>query len=399
MGKNFRKQDDIPRKEVVLIADDDRIMRSLLEYRLRKNGFEVISAMNGLQVLEYMSAQVGAVLLDLHMPGPDGITCLRRIRERFEDVSPIMITASDDISDAVEAMKYGAFDYLVKPVNPQKLVVLVRKALDHRYQTRRLREVEAQLSRAREHEIEIAWKIQKTLLMGRPPRNIPGLHIAQITIPSQKVDGDFLDFFELTEDSLDIVVGDVMGKGIAPALLGAAIKNHFLRVLNRLISRKIPEPANIVSCLHEMMIEQMEAIETFVTLCYARIDLKNSVIRFVDCGHVRTLHYHRITRAVSLLEGVNVPLGLPESEPFRQMAVAFAPGDFFFFYSDGLTEARNPFDELYGETRLISFIEKYGYLTPEELIAGILNDVTHFTRSESFDDDFTCLVAAIEDTN
>ena len=115
---------DSPR---ILLADDDMVMHSIFKYHLKKAGFETIAFINGKEALEAVSDETAVVLLDLHMPVMDGITCLRCIRERFEHVSVIMVTASDNVSDAVEAMKYGASDYLIKPVKPPELVALVEK--------------------------------------------------------------------------------------------------------------------------------------------------------------------------------------------------------------------------------------------------------------------------------
>ena len=88
-----------------------------------------------------------------------------------------------------------------------------------------------ELARAREQEVEIGFKIQQTLLLDQPPRDVPGVRVAALTIPSQRIDGDFYDFFKHRDDCLDVIVGDVMGKGIPAALLGAATKSHFLQAL------------------------------------------------------------------------------------------------------------------------------------------------------------------------
>ncbi len=387
----------------ILVADDDRVERTLLQYNLQKAGHDVIAVENGKEVLAHMSDEIGAVLLDLYMPEMDGITCLRHLRETWPDLTPIMITASDDISDAIESMKYGAFDYLIKPVKTQQLMPLVEKILKNSIQARRLRKMEAELIRAQEREIDVASKIQQTLLMGQAPNDIPGMEIAHLSIPSRKVDGDFFDFFRISDHCLDIITGDVMGKGIASALLGAAVKSHLQRAINELTFSALarqeyspPQPAEIVSRVHSSMIRHMEEIETFVTLCYARIDLKKRTFCFVDCGHMRTIHYRRQSGSVRLLEGANMPLGFPETEPFAQMTVSFDPGDFFFFYSDGLTEARNPDGEMYGEKRLADFVMANADNAPGKLIDLIRTELTQYSHSAAFGDDFTCVAAVIK---
>ena len=159
-----------------------------------------------------------------------------------------------------------------------------------------------ELARAREQEVEIGFKIQQTLLLDQPPRDVPGVRVAALTIPSQRIDGDFYDFFKHRDDCLDVIVGDVMGKGIPAALLGAATKSHFLQALSRLISLAapgtLPEPKDIVTLAHSEVARQLIELESFVTVCYARFDLENRRVDFVDCGHTTTIHFQAKHRDV-----------------------------------------------------------------------------------------------------
>jgi len=385
----------------ILVADDDPIIRAILQRIFEKSGFEIIPAQNGKEAVDLLSNEICAVILDLEMPVMGGIECLRFIRKNFPDLSPIMLTASNEFSSAVEAMRNGAFDYITKPFNPRQLLALVDKAIETDAQSKKLRRVEAELAKAREQEIETASKIQQTLLMGVPQTDFKGMEIANWTIPSQKVDGDFYDFIVIDSQCLDVVVGDVMGKGIASALLGAALKSYFLRVIHELecasISKDVPpEPDAIVARVQSAMVHQMEELETFVTLCYARFDLSRKQMRFVDCGHMRTIQYHQDTRTCSLLQGVNMPLGFPEIEPFTQITVPFTNGDFFFFYSDGLTEAMNSDGLLFGEERLVASVKTSSAVSPNEIIERVWIDIVSFSGSDAFRDDFTCVVVKID---
>ena len=385
----------------ILIADDDPIIRAILQKIFDKSGFEVILARNGKEAADRLSNEICAVILDLEMPVMGGIECLRFIRKNFPDLSPIMLTASNEFSSAVESMRNGAFDYITKPFNPRQLVALVDKAIETDAQAKRLRRVEAELAKVREHELETASRIQQTLLMGTPPINFRGMEIANWSIPSQKVDGDFYDFIVIDSQCLDIVVGDVMGKGIASALLGAALKSYFLRVIHELECAVVPrgappEPDAIVGRVQSAMIHQMEELETFVTLCYARFDLSRKQMRFVDCGHMRTVQYHQDSQTCSLLQGVNMPLGFPETEPYTQISVPFANGDFFFFYSDGLTEAMNSDGRLFGEDRLVASVKTSAAFSPDEIIEKVWIDIVSFSGSDAFKDDFTCVVVKID---
>lgn len=382
--------------KLILIADDDAGTRLLLRNKIEKAGYAVIAAKNGQEAISRLSDRVTGAVLDLMMPDIDGLECLRYIRQHYPDLSPIMLTASENISNAVEAMKQGALDYVIKPVNPRQLIALIEKSVAAFEQSRRLKAAEQKLEDTRRHQLYVAAQIQQTLLLGHPPTDMSGLEIAHLTLASQQIDGDFYDFIRQSPQVLDLVVADVMGKGIMAAFMGAALKSAFLRVVNDLNHPgALPEPEQIVTAVHDYMIRQMEQFETFVTFCYGRFDLDNCRFCYVDCGHVRTIHYQGATRSVRLLQGVNMPLGFPEPEGFSQFSISFTPGDLFLFYSDGVTEAASPEGERYDEFRLVRHVERHGDKPPGELVRGIRQEVIDFTGTDVFTDDFTCVAVRI----
>src|SRR5262249_23290824 len=149
----------------------------------------------------------------------------------------------------------------------------------------------------------------------------------------------------------DIVVGDVMGKGVPAALLGAALKSALLRALGRRSVSSalgsLPEPQEIVTLVHNEVIRQFVSLGVFATLCYARFDLTQHRITLVDCGHTKTVHFRRRTGTCATLQGNNMPLGFSEQETYQQVAFSLAAGDTVLFYSDGITEARNAQGEFF----------------------------------------------------
>ena len=375
-------------KPLVLIVDDNSVNIDLLVNTL-KSDYRLGIAKNGPKALEYAGKYLpDLILLDIMMPGMNGYEVCTRLKasSKTKEIPVIFITAMTEAGHKTRGFEVGALDYITKPFHAAEVKARVKTHLA--------------LKEVRDRDIYIASKIQKTLLLGRPPGDIPGIQISQLTVASQKVDGDFYDFFKLNDHCFDLVVGDVMGKGVPAALLGAAMKSHFLRVLNEQLrlscKKELPEPAKIISSVHSGMIDQLEDLETFVTLCYARFDMSKYMFSFVDCGHMRTIHFHDDSNKCSLLQGVNMPLGFPEKEPFRQISVHFEPGDLFVFYSDGVTESKNMDSDLYGEKRLLDFVQANGRIEPENLIKRIWNEIVAFSHSEIFDDDVTCVLVKID---
>jgi len=114
----------------VLIADDEINIRRVLEAILRRDGYEVVTAANGLEALAGMNRGVHTVITDLKMPGLDGMALLRKLSADYPDVPVVMITAHGSVENAVEAVKLGAFDYLEKPFEQEQIRQIVTKAMN-----------------------------------------------------------------------------------------------------------------------------------------------------------------------------------------------------------------------------------------------------------------------------
>lgn len=388
----------------ILIAEDDLIPRRLLESILKKWNYEVVLASDGEEawrILQEPDAPRLAIL-DWLMPGIDGLEVCRRVRARegAPYVYVILLTAKDQKEDVIAGMDAGADDYLIKPVDFYKLEVRLRagrRILDLQSQ---LLESAEELARVRQIEVEMGAKIQQTLLLGKPPTHMPGLQVSALTVPSQAVDGDFYDFFPHGDSCLDVLVGDVMGKGVAAALLAAATKSQFVRALSDLTAAldkgSAPEPKDIVAAVHDQVAAQFISMDSFETLCYARFDLDKRRVDFVDCGHTATIQYQRAWDNCVMLQGKNMPLGFAKAEKYEQLSRAFEPGDMFVFYSDGVTEAQNADGEQYGVDRMLTFMRTNNALPPEVFITTLRTDLSAFTGAAEFADDLTCVVVKME---
>jgi PAS domain S-box-containing protein len=259
----------------------------------------------------------------------------------------------------------------------------------------------ADLEAAREREARVGFKIQQMLLLTQPPTDVPGVQIAALTIPSQRVDGDFYDFFRHDDQCLDVIVADVMGKGVPAALLAAATKSNFLEALCHLIAvsrgDRLPEPKEIVTLAHADMVRQLIDLESFVTLSYVRLDLARRRLELVDCGHTGMLALRENSCACEIVHGDNLPLGIREGEIFDQLPMTFASGDLFLFFSDGLTELRDLHGDWYGVDRLAESVRKHRTLEPRPLVDAIRAEALAFAQSDRLNDDLTCVVVKIVD--
>jgi DNA-binding NtrC family response regulator len=117
---------------IMLVDDEERFLQTTQKL-LAKNGYEAITATNGMQCLEKLSQElVHVVILDVKMPGMDGVETLKRIKQQFPMTEVIMLTGHATAESAVEGMKSGATDYLVKPADIETLIAKAEAAFNRR---------------------------------------------------------------------------------------------------------------------------------------------------------------------------------------------------------------------------------------------------------------------------
>jgi two-component system, OmpR family, response regulator MtrA len=177
----------------VLIIDDEANLRRTLTLILQKAGCNATSAVDGIQALRMLAdSAYDLVYLDLHLPGADGIQVLKEIRQQHPDLPVILLTGYGSMNSAVEALRLGALDYLLKPFDPDILVARTRVVLREQSVERRKRELREQIA-ALQAELQ-------TLENGGPPQPVP-------TVPSPEARNRFLKVGRLI---LDLHAGRAM---------------------------------------------------------------------------------------------------------------------------------------------------------------------------------------------
>lgn len=313
----------------VLVVDDDEDMRLLLAAQLEEFGYFVSVVPDGETAIQWLEQNlVDVVILDLLMTGIGGLEVLKHIRERGFDVAVILSTAHSSEEIAIEALRFGADDYLRKPFTRNDL----RVVLDRAAQKLSLFRHNVLLRRQLGVELSRAAAIQADLLPSQAP-SIDGWDLAALCVPARQVGGDFYDWQHSPRGTLSLTVGDVMGKGIPAALLMASVR-AVLRAVGETSS-----PAVAVQRVASVLASDLSRSGAFVTLFHAQLELATGRLRYVDAGH----GYVRLWRAGGQLEklpATGLPLGVLDDEVYDEGCVTMEPGDVLLIYSDGLTESR-----------------------------------------------------------
>ncbi|MBI4790312.1 MAG: SpoIIE family protein phosphatase [Chloroflexi bacterium] len=211
-------------------------------------------------------------------------------------------------------------------------------------------QIETQARERMEQEMRVARLIQQTLLPKQLP-DLPGWRLAVHYQPARAVGGDFYDFCPLPDGRLVIMEGDVTDKGV-PAALVMATTRAILRgaVRSELSPGAALERANNLLCPE--IPEKM-----FVTCLYMILDPKTGRLQYANAGH--NLPLHRARDGVTELRATGMPLGLLPDMGYEEKEARLAPGDRLLLYSDGLTEAHNPQNEMFDFPRLRQLMAAY----------------------------------------
>ena len=241
-----------------------------------------------------------------------------------------------------------------------------------------------------ERELQLAVDIQKSLTPHTMP-DLQGFSLAATALPAHLVSGDFYDFIIHDNETLDIVLADIAGKGIPAAMLTSTARS-----LYRISSEGCHTPANILNRVNTRLYDDLTNAGMFITMLSARLDQKNNRIQYANAGHTEALWWHEKLHLCSTIPVTGIPLGILNEIDLGEQEILLLPGDILLFYSDGITEAVNSRDQLFGVEQFKSTVERVNQLTPELMIPEILQEVTRFCDGVPLSDDITLIILKAE---
>jgi phosphoserine phosphatase RsbU/P len=239
----------------------------------------------------------------------------------------LLVTHRHGVGLATQHLWESVDELIIGPIEKPELQARVETLL----RVRRLSLENATLTRRLEEELAQAGAVQARLLPRTVPV-LPGMELAARCVPALEVGGDFYDWLELAPGVTTLTLGDVMGKGMAAALLMATARASL-----RAVAPCNP-PAAALEMVHRALQTDLDHTDSFITLFHAHVDAAARCIRYVDAGHGHSF-LRRAGGAVEALRIGGVPVGFPESEAYEEGRVVLQPGDALVVYSDGLVAA------------------------------------------------------------
>ena len=397
----------------ILIVDDSTMIRLMLANTLRKYGYEAYAVDNIDAAIQMVSSHsIQFILTDWIMPGGNGPTLCQRIRgmDTPHYVYIILITSLDSTQSLVEGIDSGANDFINKPIKLDELRARIKAGermlkLEHslKEHNSQLQEISHSLLTAQKvinRDLELAENMQRSLL----PTNmlsLQGIAIDWLFCPSSKVSGDGFNFFRLDEHHIGFYMIDVVGHGVAAAILSFSLS----RLLTPEISQGSPLKLKLSQPPYYQIVKPEAAVKElnlqfqtdasnnilYFTMIYGVIDTRAGSVEFCHAGHPSSVYLPKDGSA-QLIGKNNLPVGISELAEYESDCLHYSSGDRLFFYTDGITECGNIDGELFGIERLLNFVNHHGHLPLNEIIKQLQNYLCLWRGSNEFEDDISMLV-------
>ncbi|MGR9107404.1 MAG: SpoIIE family protein phosphatase [Gammaproteobacteria bacterium] len=276
------------------------------------------------------------------------------------------------------------------PVLDRQGALVKWRGVDHDVTERR--RVEEEIRRAHvklavaHHEMKIARRIQESLLPSGP-LIVPGVRVEGYCLPADQVGGDYFDYFCRDNDTVDVVIADVSGHAVGPALFMVETRSAL-----RTQAQMIAEPGETLFLMNGFLYHDLSQADHFITMFYLQYNCATHIVSYANAGHNPPLLMRRGATSCQAMDAEGLVLGVKDIVCFDQKEETLAPGDLIFFYTDGLTEAQAPDGEFFGTSRLCRLISENSHLPTNQLMEVCVAELKAFRKTDTFTDDLTMVV-------
>jgi sigma-B regulation protein RsbU (phosphoserine phosphatase) len=381
---------DTPAKGNILVVDDTPANLRLLSGLLADQGYKVRPVINGQMALTAaQAAPPDLILLDINMPEMNGYEVCERLKAdaKTRDIPIIFISALDAIEDKVKAFNVGGLDYVTKPFQFEEVLARVETHLALRKLQRRLQDANKRF----EKELALAGRVQASFLPNELP-DLAGWQLAVTLKPARETSGDFYDINPLPNGEVGILVADVVGKGV-----GAALYMALNWTLIRTYAAEYPtQPELVCEAVNRRILRDTHA-DMFVTAFYGILKPASGTLIYANAGqNPPHLYSAKSGNGVQRLSATGKPLGMFEDETWEKGVALLLPGDVLVLYTDGVVEAQDAQDTVFGEDRLLKSVQVNMGRPAQDIQDAVIADVSEFIDDAPQYDDITLVVLVRE---
>ena len=381
-------------EEKIVVVEDSRLYRQVLKKTLIQAGYQVETAEDGKAGVEMVLRLLpDLVITDMDMPLMCGEEVCRRLKsDSTSQMIPIIMLTASQTADKITQLDAGADDYIPKSQDLGELLAKVRVFLRIKHLQDQLHEQNEKLryeNERNERELRMAREVQLGLLPRKGGR-WGRLQVAFRYLPMLWVGGDLFDVVAITLPSPSsqgeegkavggtlFFVSDVAGHGISAALITAMIKTSVLAQVSQIES--LAELVNRVNGAISLLMGE----DRFVTAFFGLLNAQGTKIQYVNAGHPPGLFIRAGEQTIQRLGSMNYPMGVSGDIPYSLAEIDVGPGDRLILYTDGVTEAHNRANIVYGMARFEQLVLSHCRLELDKLVDNVIEDLERFSGRDN----------------
>ena len=296
----------------------------------------------------------------------------------------------EDFSDVAKKIAKGDFTAELPQIKSQDELKELHDSFEYLQHSLVNYIEELKSTTANKERIESELRIAHNIQMGMLPKVFPAfperddLALSAKLIPAKEVGGDLYDFF-IKDEKLYFIVGDVSGKGIPASLVMAVTCRLFRSVVAHL-----DKPEEIMASLNDSLADGNES-GMFCTAFLGILDLKTGKLTYCNAGHNAPLIINTNGHVMPMRVDSNLPLGMFSGYPYGGQETTLDRQMMLYMFTDGVNEAENNDNELFGDDRLVALLKQHASKMPDEIIDQTFAEVTHHANGAEQSDDITAM--------
>jgi len=240
-----------------------------------------------------------------------------------------------------------------------------------------------------EHELDLAQEIQMDLLPSSDPKN-EKIEVASYFAPFDAVGGDYYDYFLFGNDKIGFVIADVSGHGPPAALVMTMVKG----ILHS-ITREFSSADRVLTHINTI-ISAIVPADVFVTMMILVFDLEKRILQLANAGHNPLIYHDANANSCQVIEFLGCALNVMPGIQYTTKEIVLKPNDCFLIYTDGVTEAVNSHDEMFGIPRLMDVVKVFNTGSPKELIDNVMKQLKSYIGTTTQKDDQVLITVKIK---
>ena len=367
----------------ILLLDDDHTIIKLFQFNLSKAGFEckaVASVDGAMELLK--SFKPDLIISDVIMPNKDGFEFRKMLLNdgALQSIPFVFLTSKNEEDAILKGYDLGITDYVTKESGPKVVAVKINAIIKN---------IDKEKTKIVNELNNAAESLRAKVVPDSSPKFI-GFDITQWHQPFQGIPGgDFIDYLQLDENNLAVILGDVMGKKWSAWYFAFAYAGYVRSAIRGVLQNsKEYSPGEILQQVNKYVYQDAKVSEVFATLSILLINNLDKTVRYAGAGDLPILFKRYSENEVKTIKSRGLLLGFAPDGDFKEESIKLEPNDLILLATDGVIEARSTSGNQFGSEKLKELIKNLN--GHQSLLESLQNELNSFTLGK-FEDDVSAI--------